>query len=146
MNPIYMGDYIVRRGQPTEKYYENVKKINEDIKFCKVMIVDECEKLEEIIKSIPKEFYDKYTIVRSAPFFLEFLNKKVNKGTGVELLAKHLNIKQEEIMTFGDAGNDLDMIVYAGMGVAMENAFEEVKKAANLIAVPQAKLRFHFCV
>ena len=36
-------------------------------------------------------------------------------------------------MTFGDAGNDLDMIVYAGMGVAMANGFEEVKEVANYI-------------
>ena len=41
--------------------------------------------------------------------------------------------KQEEVMTFGDAENDLDMIVYAGMGVAMDNAFAEVKEVANYI-------------
>ena len=51
----------------------------------------------------------------------------------IHILAKHLGVKQEEVMTFGDAENDLDMIVYAGMGVAMANAFDEVKKAANYI-------------
>lgn len=107
--------------------------IEDDHTIVKVMMIDEPEILQRAIDNLPKEVYEKYTVVRSTPYFLEFLNKEVNKGTGVELLAKHLGIKQEEIMTFGDAGNDLDMIVYAGMGVAMANAFDEIKEAANYI-------------
>ena len=55
--------------------------INDDITFCKIMIIDEPEKLEEVIENIPKDLFDKYTIVRSAPFFLEFLNKIANYVT-----------------------------------------------------------------
>ena len=98
---------------------------NRNIKVANVPLVPEIP--------VPKEVYEKYTVVRSTPYFLEFLNKEVNKGTGVKLLADHLGVKQEEVMTFGDAENDLDMIVYAGMGVAMANGFEEVKEAANYI-------------
>lgn len=107
--------------------------IEDDHSIIKVMMIDEPEVLQKAVDNLPQEVYDKYTVVRSTPYFLEFLNKAVNKGTGVELLAKHLGVKQDEIMTFGDAGNDLDMIVYAGMGVAMANAFDEVKEAANYI-------------
>ena len=96
-------------------------------------MIDEPEVLQKAVDNLPKEVYEKYTVVRSTPYFLEFLNKEVNKGTGVKLLADHLRVKQEEVMTFGDAENDLDMIVYAGMGVAMANGFEEVKEAANYI-------------
>ena len=52
----------------------NEEDINDDITFCKIMIIDEPEKLEEVLENIPKDLFDKYTIVRSAPFFLEFLN------------------------------------------------------------------------
>ena len=97
------------------------------------MMVDEPELLDEAISKLPKEVYDKYTVVKSAPFFLEFLNKKVNKGTGVELLASHLGVKQDEIITMGDAGNDLHMIEYAGMGIAMGNATDDIKAIANYI-------------
>ena len=107
--------------------------IEDDHSIIKVMMIDEPEILQKAVDRLPQEVYDKYTVVRSTPYFLEFLNKSVNKGTGLELLAKHLGIKQEEVMAFGDAGNDLDMIVYAGMGGAMENGLEEVKKAANYI-------------
>ena len=108
-------------------------KIEDDHSIIKVMMIDEPEVLQKAVDNLPKEVYEKYTVVRSTPYFLEFLNKEVNKGTGVKLLADHLGVKQEEVMTFGDAENDLDMIVYAGMGVAMANGFEEVKEAANYI-------------
>ena len=99
----------------------------------KVMFVDKPEIIEEVIKMIPEEVSSKYTVVRSAPFYLEFLNKAVNKGAGVAALAEKLNIKQEEVICIGDAGNDIHMIEYAGLGVAMGNAFPEVKKVANFI-------------
>lgn len=108
-------------------------KIEDDHSIIKVMMIDEPEVLQKAVDNLPKEVYEKYTVVRSTPYFLEFLNKEVNKGTGVKLLADHLGVKQEEVMTFGDAENDLDMIVYAGMGVAMANGFEEVKEASNYI-------------
>ena len=111
----------------------NIDNIPDHEVMIKIMMIDEPEILGEAMEKLPKDVYEKYTVVRSAPFFLEFLNKSVNKGVGVELLAKHLGVKQEEVITFGDAGNDLHMIQYAGLGVAMGNAFDEVKKAANYI-------------
>ena len=111
----------------------NMDDISDDEVMIKIMMIDEPEILSKAMDKLPKEVYDKYTVVRSAPFFLEFLNKSVNKGVGVEMLAKHLGVKREEVMTFGDAGNDIHMIEYAGLGVAMGNAFDEIKEAADYI-------------
>ncbi|WP_040210215.1 sugar-phosphatase [Clostridium polynesiense] len=99
----------------------------------KVMMVDESEILDKAIDSLPKELYEQYTIVRSAPYFLEFFNKKSNKGEGIRSLADSLGIKQEEVICLGDAGNDLHMIQYAGLGVAMGNAFDEAKEIADYV-------------
>lgn len=107
--------------------------IENDHSIIKIMMIDEPEVLQKAVDRMPKEVYDKYTVVRSAPYFLEFLNKEVNKGTGVKLLAEHIGVKQEEVITMGDAGNDAHMIEYAGMGIAMGNAFEEIKAMANYI-------------
>lgn len=107
--------------------------IRDDEEIIKIMFVDPQPVLEEAIDKMDKSLYDKYTIVRSAPFFLEFLNKESSKGTAVKALAAYLGIKREEVICIGDAGNDLDMIEYAGLGVAMQNAFEEVKEAADFI-------------
>ena len=107
--------------------------ISDDHSFIKIMMIDAPENIDSAMENLPKEVYEKYTVVRSSDIFLEVLNKEVNKGVGVELLAKHLGVNQSEIITMGDAGNDLHMIEYAGMGIAMANASDDVKAAANYI-------------
>jgi Cof subfamily protein (haloacid dehalogenase superfamily) len=101
----------------------------------KIMFIDEPEILEKVIDKLPADIYKKYTVVRSAPFYLEFLNLNANKGLGVDALAKKLNIKQSEVICIGDAGNDMHMVEYAGLGVAMENAFPELKEIANYVTL-----------
>lgn len=66
-------------------------------------------------------------------YALEFMPKGVTKAYGISLLAKDLGLKQEEIMAIGDEENDLPMIQYAGLGVAMENAVPFVKEAADFV-------------
>ena len=106
---------------------------NDDITFCKIMIIDEPEKLEEVLENIPKDLFDKYTIVRSAPFFLEFLNKNANKGTALEALCNTINIPLSKSIAVGDEENDQHMIKMAGLGVAMGNARDSIKEIANYV-------------
>ncbi|MEQ8155395.1 MAG: sugar-phosphatase [Clostridiaceae bacterium] len=107
--------------------------LHKDDEVIKVMMIDEPEILETAIAKLPEELYEKYTVVRSTPYFLEFMNKEVNKGTGVETLAKHLDVDKSEVICVGDAGNDYHMVQYAGLGVAMGNATEELKEIAEYI-------------
>ena len=99
----------------------------------KVMLVDEPERLAAAIPRLPAGLYQHYTVVQSTPFFLEFLHPQSNKGSGVAALAAHLDISRQEIICVGDAGNDLHMIDYAGLGVAMGNATAEIKASADFI-------------
>ncbi|MCM8709880.1 sugar-phosphatase [Clostridium sp. SYSU_GA19001] len=110
-------------------------KIDENTSIVKIMFIDEPHILDRVINQLPEEVYNKFSVLRSAPYFLEFLNKKVNKGYGIELLAKTLGIKREEIICVGDAGNDIAMIQFAGLGVAMGNAFPEVKDIADYVTL-----------
>ena len=111
----------------------NEEDINDDITFCKIMIIDEPEKLEEVLENIPKDLFDKYTIVRSAPFFLEFLNKNANKGTALEALFNSINIPFSKSIAVGDEENDQHMIKMVGLGVAMGNARDSIKEIANYV-------------
>ncbi|KXI21333.1 sugar-phosphatase [Photobacterium sanguinicancri] len=104
---------------------------NEDI--MKVMMIDEPERLSAAIAQLPSMLHEQYTIVQSAPFFLEFLNPKSNKGAGVGMLAEHLGIDASEVICMGDAGNDKHMLEYAGLGVAMANATDDIKAIADHI-------------
>ncbi len=107
--------------------------INPNTTIVKVMFVDDEKILDRIIPLLPQAVLDQYTILRSAPYFLEFLNKNVDKGVGVSMVAKELGLKREQVICVGDAGNDLAMIKFAGLGVAMGNAFDEIKEAADYV-------------
>lgn len=109
------------------------EKLHKDSIINKIMFIDEKEKIDEIVGLIDEEFHHKYTVVRSLPFFLEFLNKEVNKGLGIRLLANSLGISMEEVICIGDHENDIHMIKYAGLGVAMGNAVRSVKDIADYI-------------
>ena len=76
---------------------------------------------------------DQLFITISKPYFLEFMNKEVDKGASLTRLANILGVKIEEVIAIGDSYNDLTMIKAAGLGVAMGNAVDAVKEIANLI-------------
>jgi Cof subfamily protein (haloacid dehalogenase superfamily) len=72
-------------------------------------------------------------IVNSGCRNIEITRRGVSKGRAVVMLAGLYGIKREEVMAIGDSLNDLSMIEYAGLGVAMGNAAEEVKQKADFI-------------
>ncbi|MFA6873134.1 MAG: Cof-type HAD-IIB family hydrolase [Bacteroidaceae bacterium] len=65
--------------------------------------------------------------------FTDIVPKGICKSKGIAQVIQELDIKSDEIMAFGDGGNDIDMLQYAGIGVAMGNADAEVKEAADYL-------------
>jgi len=109
--------------------------IADNEKFLKAMMVSDEKTLDAAMKNIQEKFKNNLTMVRSDKIFLEFLNKKSNKGLALEAIANYLNIDIKETMAIGDAGNDLPMIKIAGIGVAMANSFDYVKTEADYITL-----------
>lgn len=91
------------------------------------------EPLDAAIQKISPELYDQYEIFKSRELLLEWSPKNVHKATGLAKLIKHLGIDQSQVMACGDEANDLSMIEWAGLGVAMQNAVPAVKAVANVI-------------
>ena len=89
-------------------------------------------KFEEKLKD---EMADKMYMTISKPFFLEFMNKSVDKSKSIERLAKMLSIDMDDVIAIGDSYNDLSMIKSAGLGVAMANSVDEVLKSADYITL-----------
>jgi Cof subfamily protein (haloacid dehalogenase superfamily) len=114
-----------------QKDFQNDK--IEDQKLVKILVKGDEKYIEELTKVVPRELHEKYAVVRSLDHLLEFMYKGSSKAKGLEVLGEILGIKREEIIAIGDGINDLEMIEYAGLGVAMGNAKEEVKKVANFI-------------
>lgn len=89
--------------------------------------------LGEIEKQVRSAFGDRLYIAKSKPTYLEMTHPQVNKGHALAFLAEKLGITRQQVMAVGDSQNDLDMIEYAGWGVAMGNAAANVKAAAQAV-------------
>ncbi|MDO5561046.1 MAG: Cof-type HAD-IIB family hydrolase [Oscillospiraceae bacterium] len=72
-------------------------------------------------------------VFRSEPFFLEIMPKGIDKAASIRHLIEKLGIRREETMAFGDGYNDMSMLEYAGMGIAMSNGCDQTKAAADYI-------------
>ena len=72
-------------------------------------------------------------VVSSLPLNMEINAAGVNKGAGLLALAEQLGLPASALMACGDGGNDTAMVAAAGLGVAMANAFPEVKAAASYV-------------
>jgi Cof subfamily protein (haloacid dehalogenase superfamily) len=72
-------------------------------------------------------------IVDSSKYNIEITRQGVSKGKAVAVLAAHYGLQQEEIITIGDSENDVSMIEYAGLGIAMGNAPDQVKRKAGYV-------------
>lgn len=118
--------------------YRSTDEMPHDLTISKAMYVDDEDKITAAWNAMPQAFKDKYYVVQSMPFFIEVMNRDASKGNALRELAAQLNLTQDEVMTLGDQGNDLTMIEYAGLGVAMGNAIDEVKAAADAITLTNA--------
>ena len=101
--------------------------------FYKILLMGDEEQLNEFETYIPEEWRDEFYVVRSQKYLVEVLTKGVNKAFGLEKLAQKLNIQPSEIAAIGDAANDIEMLEYAGLAIAMGNASEEVKAIADIV-------------
>lgn len=114
-------------------HYCPAAEMDPEMHISKMMYCAEPDILSAAIKKIPATYFEEYHLVNSMPFFFEILNKKASKGQAVADLARRLGIKQSEVMTIGDNENDVDMLEYAGLAVAMGNATPNVKAVADYI-------------
>ena len=72
-------------------------------------------------------------ISKSLPYFLEFASPEVNKASGLEFLAEHLGFARERTVAFGDGENDVELVEWAGYGVAVANAHDRVLAVADFV-------------
>ncbi len=113
----------------------NVDKLDIDEDIYKVLFYDDFSKLNDFKSKMPQILLNRYGIVKSHSQLLEIFHKEGSKGHALEILAKMLDVPQESIIAFGDEENDLTMIKYAGLGVAMGNAKPDVLVAAKAITL-----------
>lgn len=99
----------------------------------KVIVLQDPDYLKKLEKQLKPIIKSEMYMTISKPFFLEFMNKDVDKSLSIRRLTKLLGLKTKETVAIGDSYNDVSMIKAAGLGIAMENSVEEVKKVADYI-------------
>ncbi|HFI0256350.1 TPA: Cof-type HAD-IIB family hydrolase [Streptococcus suis] len=109
------------------------EELPEDFVYNKAVSAVNADFLDGQIPKIPAELYERFEIFKSRDILLEWSPKGVHKANGLTKLIGHLGIDRSEVMACGDEGNDLSMIEWAGLGVAMANATDEIKSAAKLV-------------
>jgi Cof subfamily protein (haloacid dehalogenase superfamily) len=98
----------------------------------KCILLEEPEYLKSV-ESVLKAAMPDLSICMSKPFFLEAAPNGIDKGASIKILAEKLNIHQSEIIAVGNAGNDLTMVQYAGLGVWVDNVDAELRHHADVI-------------
>lgn len=95
--------------------------------YSKAVMADQPEILDQAFAQLTPEMFSHYHIVRSQPKILEFLDHDMDKAVGLKALLAHYNWTFDNLMTFGDAENDLGMLKAAQVGVVMDNGLPEIK-------------------
>lgn len=143
----YEGDSIIT-PDPTDIYVKKESDINKleirkvedfeeyvDFPVVKFLLLDDGDYLALVEPKVKAALGRDFSVYRSEPYFLEVLPKGIDKAASLERLLARLHMTKEEMIACGDGYNDLSMIQYAGLGVAMENAVLPVKNAADYVTL-----------
>ena len=120
-------------GIPIRVVDNFVEYVNFDINKCLMTAPEEIA--PELEKQLQEKYSDVASIYRSEPFFLEILPRGIDQAQSLARLLEILGLDKERMIACGDGYNDLTMIKFAGLGVAMENAVLPVRKAADYITM-----------
>jgi len=142
---ISYGEHEIVAGTKTDEYMEKESMITHlpihevenfveylDFPVNKCLMTAKGELMEKIEPRMAKRF-PQLNIFRSEPYFLECMPQKVDKAYSLTRLLEHMGFSRRQMICCGDGFNDLSMIRFAGLGVAMANAQEEVKREADYI-------------
>ena len=116
---------------------EYLRQKGESVQKLQLYFTDMQERARQF-ETLPGMFPD-MAFTTSVPFNIEINSSAATKGQGLAALCRLLGIKAEEVLAFGDDRNDADMIRFAGVGVAMENAIEELRAAADWVTASNSE-------
>jgi Cof subfamily protein (haloacid dehalogenase superfamily) len=128
------SEYIDIEKNITGLEHNKVISFKDEVKSAaiKCILLEEPSYLKEVEKDL-RAAMPHLSVCMSKPFFLEVAQNGIDKGASIKFLAEKLNILQSEIIAVGNAGNDLTMIQYAGLGVWVDNVDPELRDKGDVI-------------
>jgi len=130
-------EYVEKESTINKLKVKEIQDMETYVQFpvVKFLMLDEGNYLAMVEPKVKAALGRDYSVYRSEPYFLEILPKGVDKAASLERLLMKLGMSKDEMIACGDGYNDLSMIQYAGLGVAMENAVLPVKLAADYVTL-----------
>lgn len=104
-----------------------------DFAVPKFLMLDDGDYLALVEARVKAALGKNFSVYRSDPYFLEILPRGIDKAQSLEKLLQILNMDRKQMIACGDGYNDISMIEYAGLGVAMENAVRPARNAADYV-------------
>lgn len=98
----------------------------------KCILLEHPDYLKSVERKLKTERTD-LSVARSKPFFLEVMPQGIDKAASIDRLANMLDIKQSEVIAVGNAGNDLSMVKYAGLGIWVDNVSDDFRHEADFV-------------
>lgn len=142
----YLGDQVISAFEQDE-YIELESRINQmpihvvehfkeyvDFEINKCLMTATIDRAPAIEAELREKYKEVASVYRSEPFFIEVMPKDVDKATSLDRMLANIGMSREDAICCGDGFNDISMIQYAGIGVAMGNAQEAVKEVADYVA------------
>ncbi len=128
-------EYVGKEAAINRLEIKEVRDMESYVQFpvVKFLMLEEGDYLAMVEPRVKAALGRDYSVYRSEPYFLEILPKGIDKAASLERLLLRLGMSRDEMIACGDGYNDLSMIQYAGLGVAMENAVLPVKTAADFV-------------
>jgi len=99
----------------------------------KILLLGEEQYVEQVKNTLMAEFIDKIGMAHGEKHLLQIMARGVSKGQALKAVCNFYNIPLQRTIAIGDAGNDIDMLETAGIGIAMADAPEKVKQIADYI-------------
>lgn len=106
-----------------------------DYPLNKILTAGDPEYLQSHYKEMMEPFKDTLSCMFTADFFFEFTAKGIDKAKALDTVFAHLGISKDEAIAFGDGHNDASMVKYVGLGVAMDNAVQELKDISDFVTL-----------
>lgn len=130
-----MDDYIALESRINQMKMMEVEDFLGFIDFDvnKLLMTAPPDKAEQYEKELNEKYGDIISVYRSEPFFIELMPKGIDKASSIDRMLSTVGMTRENTICCGDGFNDMTMIEYAGVGVAMANAQEKVKEKADYI-------------
>ena len=126
----------------TEGYHNKAERVENLLPYCShtnKMAVYHLEKIEEFEAQLKEKFGDRLNVMIAGTYWVDFMNRSVDKGKAVETIQKIMKISKEETMAFGDNCNDIAMLLQSGESYAVANAHPQLKEIAKHIAPSYAE-------